>query len=248
MSAPTVALITCLVVSSVLALIFIVTREVKGGWYSLATKTLASLSFAVTGIVIVGVKGTWGQNWSVFMVVGLIMGMIGDVFLDIKRNVPEKEALFLNSGMLSFGIGHVFYFLAALFYIMNFTSAVLPATMGIVGFAIALIVVVCAKFLKLNLGRFKYQSLSYLAVLMYMAVMTVTAAISSATEPNVFEKVPYMWLFAMGMCLFLLSDLLLSFTYFGDKNNKKMMVTMSVLNHVAYYAAQLTLCSVLYYI
>lgn len=248
MSALTAAFIACLVVSSVLAVVFTVTREVKGGWYSLVTKTIASLSFVVTGIVIVSIKGTWTQNWSVFMVVGLIFGMIGDVFLDIKRNVPEKEALFLNSGMLSFGVGHIFYFLAALFYIMNFTSAVVPATVGLVGFGIAIIVIVCSKFLKLNLGRFKYQSLSYLGILMYMAVMTVTAAISSAVEPNPLHKVPYMWLFALGMCLFLVSDLLLSFTYFGDKNNRKMVVTMSVLNHIAYYAAQLTLCSVLYFI
>lgn len=248
MSTLTAALIACLAVSSVFAAVFIVTREVKGGWYSLVTKTLASLMFVITGIVLVSIKGTWSQNWSVFMVLGLIFGMIGDVFLDIKRNVPEREALFLNSGMLSFGIGHVFYFLAALFYIMNFTSAVVPATVGLVGFGIALVVVVCAKFLKLNLGRFKYQSLSYLGILMYMAVMTVTAAISSAVEPNPARQVPYMWLFALGMCLFLLSDLLLSFTYFGDKSNRKMMVTMSVLNHIAYYAAQLTLCSVLYYV
>ncbi len=244
MTSLTAAFIACLVISSVLAVVFTVTREVKGGWYSLVTKTIASLSFAVTGIVIVSVKGTWAQNWSVFMVVGLILGMIGDVFLDIKRNVPEKEALFLNCGMLSFGTGHVFYFLAALFYIMNFTNPLVPSLVGLVGFVIALIVIVCAKFLKLNLGRFKYQSLSYLAVLMYMAVMTVTAAIRSASGTTV----PYMWLFALGMCMFLASDLMLSFTYFGDKNNKKMVVTMSVLNHVAYYAAQLTLCSVLYFI
>lgn len=248
MSTLTAAFIACLVISSVLAVVFTVTREVKGGWYSLVTKTVASLAFAITGIVIVSIKGAWSQNWSVFMVVGLILGMIGDVFLDIKRNVPEKEALFLNCGMLSFGTGHVFYFLAALFYIMNFTNPLVPSLVGLAGFGIALTVIVCSKFLKLNLGRFKYQSLSYLAVLTYMAVMTLTAAIRSAGEANATLKVPYMWLFALGMCMFLASDLMLSFTYFGDKNNKKMVVTMSVLNHVAYYAAQLTLCSVLYFI
>jgi len=47
--------------------------------------------------------------------------------------------------------------------------------------------------------------------------------------------VPIFWVFASGMLLFFLSDLVLSMQYFGGKTQKSLIY----INHILYYAAQI---------
>ncbi len=225
-------------------LAFTVLREVKGPIYSFVSKTLASLLFVVCGIVFTTLMGAWTKGYVLAIVLGLFFGMIGDVLLDLKRNFKDLEGVFLSGGMLSFGIGHVMYFLFAFFYVSDVLgkSFLIPGLVGLAALPIALIVVIAAKKLGLNLGSHMYQTLAYLTVLAYMTIMAITAAGMYSTVDN------RLWHFAMAMAMFISSDLTLSFTYFGDKSKKGFMTTCSVVNHVLYYAAQLAIASLIVFI
>ncbi len=225
-------------------LTFTVLREVKGPVYSFVSKTVASLLFLIAGIVFISLMGAWSKGYVLAIVLGLFFGMIGDVLLDLKRNFKDLEGVFLSGGMLSFGIGHVMYFLFAFFYVSKVLgeSFLIPGLVGLAAVPVALTVVLLAKKLGLNLGKHMYQTLGYLTVLAYMTIMAITAAGMYSTYDN------RLWHFAMAMALFISSDLTLSFTYFGDKSNKVLMTTCSVVNHVLYYAAQLSLASLIVFI
>jgi hypothetical protein len=54
-----------------------------------------------------------------------------------------------------------------------------------------------------------------------------------------------LWLAFAGMVLFFLSDVVLSFQYFGGKIDDKKLI---VVNHALYYAAQIILVAVLFLI
>ncbi len=225
-------------------LTFTVLREVKGPIYSFVSKTVASILFLVCGIVFISIMDGWTTGYLLAIVLGLFFGMIGDVLLDLKRNFKDLEGVFLTGGMLSFGIGHVMYFLFAFFYITQELgeSFLIPGLVGLAAVPVALTIVLVAKKLGMNLGSHMYQTIGYLTVLAYMTIMAITSAGMYSTVDN------RLWHFAMAMAMFISSDLTLSFTYFGDKSNKVMMTTCSVVNHVLYYSAQLAIASLIVFI
>ncbi len=238
------AYIVCIVLGGIGAIAFTVLRELKGGIYSFVSKTIASILFVVAGVVFASLMGAWAKGYILAIVLGLFFGMIGDVLLDLKRNFKNLESTFLVSGMLSFGIGHVMYFLFAFFYVTKVLGAdfLIPGLVGLAAIPAALLIVLLSKFLGLKLGKHIYPTLAYLTVLAYMTIMAITAAGMYSTLDN------RLWQFALAMSLFISSDITLSFTYFGDKNNKALMTSMSVINHILYYAAQLTIASLIVFI
>ena len=78
--------ITLLVVASLLAVLFIAVRTIKGGLAGLILKTLASFAFVATAIVAMITTSATG-NIKIAMgliAIGLLLGMIGDIVLDLK--------------------------------------------------------------------------------------------------------------------------------------------------------------------
>ncbi len=238
------AYIACIVLGGIGALAFTVLREVKGPIYSFVSKTIASLLFVIAGIVFTSLMGVWSKGYILAIVLGLFFGMIGDVLLDLKRNFKQLEGVFLTSGMLSFGIGHVMYFLFTFFYVTKVVGGdmLIPALVGLAAIPLAVLIILLSKVLGLKLGKHMYPTLCYLTVLTYMTIMAITTAGMYSTLDN------RLWQLALAMSLFISSDITLSFTYFGNKENKALMTSMSVVNHVLYYAAQLTIVSLIVFI
>ena len=92
------------------ALLFLYVRVKKGGIPGLITKALASVFFILTAVAATALCDAYAvSNYCLFIIFGLVMGMLGDIWLDLKWVYPSDNDVYTFAGMGSFGIGHVFY-------------------------------------------------------------------------------------------------------------------------------------------
>ena len=177
-----------------------------------------------------------------FILLGLICGLIGDVLLDLKVIYPFHDDKYLKAGMVAFGVGHIFYISALLVLAVaesNFFDYWIEI-LFIVGGAVVLCFLtwlISTKILKLNFGN------NMLITNCYSFILILTTAISIyMCFLGMGNK---MIIIAVGFCLFLISDLILSTQYFGGKQENK---TLIILNHTFYYLAQILIASFIYFV
>lgn len=231
----TMQIILC-VLTVVSAVAFILTRVTKGGAWGILTKTLASLMFVAYGVFSLVNVSYFKPLALAFIIMGLIFGLIGDVVLDLKVVYKEHEAIYLNAGMLSFALGHICYLLGAVFIAANVFNLLWPLLTGLIAAVVLTpIIYVVSKFvLKLNFGKFLWQTLAYTFVLVFMVGFSIYMAVLAQ------EFI----IFAGGIILIFLSDLVLSQNYFAEgKANDKFLI---IVNHALYYAGQILMATFLY--
>lgn len=227
--------ISLIAVCSIFALLFIVVRTVKGGIPAFILKTLASFAFVTSGVVGLGL--TNANAWaSILIVVGLLLGMVGDMILELKVIYPDQDKYYLNAGMASFFLGHICYISAFTILAgdMNFLMPVLVA-LGGSGLLTTVTLLFGKKMMGLNFGKYILQTIGYTFILNFALVYTMVLAIVGSG----------IWLTVIGLALFLLSDIVLSFQYFGGKIKNKPFIA---INHTLYYMAQILLLVVLFII
>ena len=220
--------IVLFIVSILLIAGFIVLRTMKTSYLALLLKTLASLSLVATGVMSIALTiTTTPLRVSMgLVVIGLLFGMIGDIYLDLKV-LQDNDTIYLNTGMASFTLGHICYFSAfSIFAVQHRIDLLLPILLG-VGIALVLSAgtMLSSKKLGLDFGKFYWQGAGYAFILNFMMVFTLILAIMGAS-----------WIVFIGLLLFLASDLVLSMQYFGGKIASKPLIA---INHGLYYAAQL---------
>lgn len=214
--------------SIIFAILFSWFRSHKATVVSLGLKTAASICFILCAVF--AIKTTGSTSVNLLIVVGLVMGLIGDIILDLKIMYPEQSQAYFNLGTTSFAIGHIFYFLACL--LMNkdlLPTHLLWNLLASVGFAVVMTlgILLVSKKMNMNFGKSLVMVIIYSIILNFMAAFSISIAIF----------VPVFWVFAAGMILFLLSDLVLSMQYFGGRDEKVWIY----VNHILYYAAQVCL-------
>ena len=208
--------------------VFLVLRVKYGGLKGLYSKAIASFLFLLTALSAAAVN----PGHEVYA--GLIvLGLSGDIWLDLKWIYEKDMEKFLNAGFIAFMIGHVFYIGAIYKFAGNWSvlTAVLPIIISVV-VAIGN-VIVSEKLLKLKFGKFRT------IVGVYTFFLFMTFAVSAvAMLNNSFAK---QWILtAVGGILFILSDAVLSNMYFKEGGNTKPNV---IINHTLYYAAQFVIAS-----
>lgn len=233
-------MVIAIIVSCVLAIVFMGVRvtlaekSTTGGVIAMFVKTLASVGFIAVGVTAICL-GVENIKAAMFVICGLVFGLIGDMVLDLKvvyLKQPEED-VYLTGGMVSFGLGHVMYLVAICLLLGKTVS--LP----LVGICVAVAAVVaCAmvfggeKFMGFKFGKFVIHSILYAFCLIFMSALGVGLCISM--------KSTRMLTFAIGMILFLLSDVVLTSMYFGGRAKDK---TLCIINHALYYAAQICIAS-----
>lgn len=219
-----IILLTILAVAT--AILFTILRVTHGGVVSLMTKTLASFCFVLLGVVVVFQAPIISEG--MFIILGLVAGMIGDILLDLKSVDKTRSDSYLNYGMLAFGIGHVFYitFLSVFVGKNIVTEAIIAGAFALIFTSAVLLF--SKQLLGLNLGKFALQASAYSCVLSFTAAYSVALAVS----------VPTLWPIAIAFVAFWLSDIVLSLMYFGGRADNKFL---SILNHVLYYGAQIAI-------
>lgn len=205
-------------------------REIRrAGLYS---KAIASFFFLLTALSAAAVN-PGHEVYAGLIVFGLVLGLSGDIWLDLKWIYEKDMEKFLNAGFIAFMIGHLFYIGAIYKFAGNWSvlTVVLPVIISVV-VAIGN-VIVSEKLLKLKFGKFRT------IVGVYTFFLFMTFAVSAvAMLNNSFAK---QWILtAVGGILFILSDAVLSNMYFKEGGNTKPNV---VINHTLYYAAQFIIAS-----
>ena len=223
-------------ICSVLAILFTVVRAKWGGHYALILKILASFGFVASAFIgIATIDAQYNTKLALaFIGIGLLLGMIGDIVLDLKV-IYDNDKVYLNTGMLSFGLGHIAYFSAFSMLAINLKVDLWTPILVACGIAIVLTIgiTLSSKKMGLNFGDFLWQTILYTFILSFMTVYSLVLFIMGGASIIVF----------IGMLLFFLSDIVLSFQYFGGKISSKPLI---VINHLLYYGAQIILLTSLF--
>ena len=94
-----------LIITGMIILVLYVREKIHG-----CTLKAVFLKTAVS-VVFVSVAVTAGSSAAVapFIIMGLLFGLLGDIWLDLKYVFPSQDETFTYAGFLVFGIGHILY-------------------------------------------------------------------------------------------------------------------------------------------
>lgn len=191
--------------------------------------------------IAVGVYGSWlSASKGIacllcpFVELGLLMGLLGDIWLDLKYVFPEKNDPFTYAGFCLFGIGHILYIFGLL---LTYYPEGKPMTI-IVPVLLALVLsagnAVLEKPMRLNFGKFKPVVIVYGVLLFAMVLIAGSLAYHYG-----WREITLNLIFIGGIC-FAVSDLILSGTYFGVGRERPIDLA---LNYLTYYSAQFLIAS-----
>jgi len=158
----------------------------------------------------------------IFMMLGLVSGLVGDLFLEVQWFYHQRRNYMIKQGMVIFLIGHVFYIFAINAFV-GFSYISL-----IVGLVMTSVVYLGSKVMKLDFQNLKVMTYIYTFVIFTMVGMAVYQAFELSFNL-------YSISFMVGAILFGISDLLLAPIYFKENTSKAFVVA----NLGTYYMAQL---------
>lgn len=225
----------------VLLCLFLIDKCHKYSVRATFIKTLVSVCFIGVGICSWFYSSKISMNiFGVFVIMGLIFGLLGDMLLDYKYVFKEEDRIFTKLGFLVFGIGHLLYITGMIlsFYNMNdklifmYVDKLRPIYIWmpfICAIIFVLAVILLEKPMKNNYGKMKPVVLAYSYILALMLSMAGSLAIMYK-----FNNWTLNFMFIGGI-LFVISDLILSGTYFSEGKERPVDI---ITNTVTYYAAQ----------
>ena len=163
--------------------------------------------------------------WAAVVVLALVCGLMGDVFLDLKLIYHQDDAWFTYAGFIAFGVGHLLYW-GYFFTQFDWSSSALLWWLSLnVVFVVG--VWLTEKTMQLDYGRFRAISLLYAFVLVGVLLQ---AAYAWWQQPS------WQWaVFTVGMLAFVASDVILSQSYFGKRPEQPWMI---IGNYACYFGAQ----------
>ena len=173
-----------------------------------------------------------------FVIVALVFGLMGDIWLDFKYVFPEQSKPFTYAGFTMFGLGHILY-ITGMFFLQGsivFLDVLIPL---LIGFGLGTINLFLEKPMKLQYGRYKWIVWLYGCLLFTLVAKAFFLSLS-----QLFQSASCNMLLA-GAILFAISDLILSGTYFGENHETPMDI---VSNAVTYFAAQYVIAFSLYFL
>lgn len=219
-----------LTLGSITALIFCIRRAKGFSISNIMLKIASSLSFILTGVVAL-LCNPEQYAYGALIIFGGALGMCGDITLDLKGLHPASKDSYMLSGFIFFLIGHVFYEAALLYHTKMKLSVVLICLAACIVFSF--LNLASAKITKYVFGKYTFIVWLYSIFLAFTTALSIAAMITTN-----FEKT-YI-IMTIGSLLFMLSDLILSGTYFGEGQDKPIHY---FTNHFTYYAAQFLIMS-----
>lgn len=216
------------VILGVLSLVFYLIEKCKN--YSLKgvlIKTAVSLFFIATALAGAFQKSVHILN--PFVISGLFLGLLGDIWLDLKYVYKEHDKLYTYSGFIAFGVGHILFIVGLLLEFIDINSLIylLIPIGGSVLFMIANLLL--EKPMKHDFKDMKIIVSVYAFLLSLNPFVTLLLCVLTNFT------IPTLITFFIGGILFVISDLVLSNTYFGEGHETPIDF---ILNYLTYYGAQ----------
>lgn len=229
-----------LILGIIFCVVFNIIRVKEGGIKALLLKTLTSSLFVCCAAAAT-VRNLNSDNlvFALFVIVGLVFGLLGDIWLDLKWIYSKDNDVFTFSGFACFLIGHLVYISGMFSTYVDYSKPlyiIVPVALAVI---IAMGMVLLEKPMKLNYGKFRVIVGVYSFILVLMAFLSGSLALMYG-----FECKTLVMLFIGGV-FFLISDFILSGTYFGEGKRRPFDI---VTNHATYYIAQFLIAGSLLFI
>ena len=235
--------IICMICGAAALALFLRERVRRHTLKAAIVKSVVSALFVAAAVC--GWTHAWahGPIFGAFVVPGLVLCLMGDIWLDLKFVYLADDAPLTYAGFASFGVGHILYQLGLIlrFYASGYvtdyglTRLIGPGRPGYVlvpmGLALVLAIgnAVMEKPMKLRYGQMKPVVIAYGFLLFFTVLLSGSLALMHEWQE------PALNVFFAGSVLFAISDLILSGTYFGEGKDRPADI---VLNHLCYYVAQ----------
>lgn len=211
--------------------IFLFKRGTDANLGDVFRKCIASLSVVLIALSALRFNS---DGISAYITAGLVFGMLGDIFLDLKYAYKQDEKNFLYAGIFAFSLGHLCYGWG-IAKDGNLFSLI-PILIVCAFFIITLILtVVIEERTKLDYGDYRPLIVLYSSVISIPLTASIMTLLLNPSEASALR--------AVAMIGFFISDLILSFIYFKEGSTNKGKV---LLNHLFYYLAQLCFAISLY--
>ena len=187
--------------------------------------------------------------YAALIILGLLCGLFGDLWLDLKNMHPEAKDTYQFIGMGSFLASH-FFFIPAMYFMSEtlsglfmpehwYQKSIWQMLIGIgFGLLFAIGVMVFEKPMKVHYGKYK------LITFFYSFTIGTSTGFSAAMFFGSGFETASMFLM-IGMALVLISDVILSGTYFGEGKDRPVDI---ISNHVLYYVGQFFVASSLLFV
>ena len=201
-------------------------------------KAFVSLMFILTALI----AGLHSKiHFNVYILIGLFFGLLGDVFLDLKYIVTNKEDFYTKLGFISFAFGHLCYLLGLLLYQYDYSKSsplyyVIPIIVTLILSGVTLLM---EKVTPIRYKKMKPFVVIYGLFLFFTTSMYMSVAIQSGFSNTTVV------IMAFALILFMISDLILNNTYFSNGCNTPIFV---ISNHVTYYIAQFLIAVSLFFL
>lgn len=227
-------------ISIVFAVLFIIRKGDITDAKSFVLKAIASICFIMLSCCSFYFGA--GLFAAVLVIIGQVFGLVGDLVLDMKYLYRKDEEIYTFTGFIVFLIGHLF-FTAFMTITYGTTLSIILISVGVGLIVAALIYFISEKIAGVVYGKYKLISTIYIFVLTFTFMYALLQLFMNNSGFFVTTKI----FFAIGMLLFLLSDLVLAMIYFTpeDKMNTPLFVR---LNLGLYYAAQICISTSLVFI
>lgn len=204
-------------------------------------KTATSVMFLAAAVLAAYANPISGAHRSLpwFVIGGLFFGLLGDIWLDLKFVYPKDDTVYTYAGFTVFGIGHVLYISGML---LNYAVFLQPAYVAVplaLGLLIGILNGMAGGIMALEYGKFKPVVMAYGAILFMMTLLAGSFAWQEGLHNCTLN------LLFVGGVLFLISDLILSGTYFGHGKDRPVDI---ITNHIFYYAAQFVIAASLLFV
>ena len=227
-----------LIIIAVVLLVFYLLEKIKN--YSIkAVLIKAFISFLFLAVGVVSAYFKSGHIFNAFIILGLLLGLSGDIWLDLKYVYPKDDKIYTYAGFTVFGLGHIL-FITGMFieFFNNFNPL-----FAIIPFVIALLLgvgnLVLSKPLKLDFKDLKWVVFIYSVLLFSTPLSALSLLIAGG-----WNNITLIMMFVGGL-LFAISDLVLSNTYFGENHEKPLDF---ILNYLFYYSAQFVIAFSIFFI
>lgn len=219
-------LIIIAVIGMILQGIFITVEHKEKYVLADILKGLAAFMFVLIGCICYMTKTNDAFGLKIF--IGLIFGMLGDIFLNLRFVLKENGQKAFLVGILMFLIGHILY-LAALIPLSN--SVVIDIVIGAI--LAGLLLTYIFKTMEVK-KAFKIFGVFYLGAVIIMTVMAIHIAFATGNTHDI--------VYAIGAVLFMSSDIVLIFNTFSGTTRFSLRIT----NLSLYYIGQVLIAGSLF--
>lgn len=200
-------------------------------------KIATSACFVAAGMI-AALSRAEADKFCLFLIAGAFCGLIGDLLLGMRYADAARVKGYTNGGFVAFMFGHVCYMIYMLMRYHAAFSVEITLLVIVIAIVLGLIIGRTDRMMGMDYTGFRAMITCYSIVILSSTLLGICYAVERALLS------PAADLFAIGAIFFLISDLILSGTYFGEGKNRPVDI---ISNHVFYFGGQFLIALAIFF-